>query len=247
MQALIIDDEKRGREMFENLVKTHCPSIEVVASVGSFAEARQALNAYSPDLVFLDIELSEGTGFDLLDSVDIDFHVIFTTAYETYAIKAIKFSAIDYLLKPVDPKELVKAVEKTESVLIQQNFKKQYENLHYNTEHQEKKLKRLAIPLQDGLLFVEIQDILRCVAEGAYTYFHLKNGAKHLVSKNLKEYEELLGDSDFCRVHHSHLINLNEVKKYVKGEGGYVIMTDDVVVDVSKRKKETLLSRFKKL
>jgi two-component system LytT family response regulator len=246
MRALILDDEKKGREYLRHLLAEHCPEIETVLMCETIDQAVEGISKNNPDLVFLDIELNKSSGFDLLRLVPVTFEVIFTTAFESYALKAIKFSALDYLLKPIDPDELKAAVKKASEKRNDPNGKERFVNFHYNATSSPK-TKRLALPTQDGLIFINFSEIIRCEANGAYTYFHLKGQDKILVSKNIKEYEELLGDSGFFRVHNSSIVNLEEIKKYVKGDGGYVIMSDDASVDVSKRRKEAFLSHFMKL
>jgi two-component system, LytTR family, response regulator len=163
-------------------------------------------------------------------------------------LKAIKTCAIDYLLKPVDAEELQQAISKVQEKKSKASFQSKFETFMHNMRNSQKKDKQqIAVATTEGLVFLNVMDILRCQAEGAYTNFHMKNGSKVFVSKNLKEYERLLADFDFFRVHHSYLINMNEIKKYVRGEGGYVVMTDDFVVDVSKRKKEAFLMQIAKV
>ena len=195
-------------------------------------------------MVFLDIQMQSETGFDLLAKVKpINFEVIFTTAHSNYAIKAFKFSAIDYLLKPIDIEDLKKAVEKVERK-VNFNISARLEQLVQNLKPSSGQNHKLALPTLDGLIFVKIEDIIYCEASSNYTQIFTFDGKKHVVSRTLKEYEELLADHDFFRIHNSFLINLNSIKKYVRGEGGYVIMSNDVSLDVSKRKKEAFLSKL---
>lgn len=195
-------------------------------------------------MVFLDIQMQRETGFDLLTRLSsINFEVIFTTAYSEYAIKAFKFSAIDYLLKPIDIGELKASLDKVEKKLmgsISERLHELIQNLKPPSKHGYK----LALPTSDGLIFVKINDIIYCEASSNYTQIYSNDGRKHIVSRTLKEYEDLLTDHNFFRIHNSHLINLDCIKKYVRGEGGYVIMNNDISLDVSKRKKEAFLSRL---
>ncbi len=245
--AIIIDDENRSREMLQNLINEYCKNIEVIATADSVTAGIEAINKYSPDLLFLDIEMNKETGFDLLEEIDvIDFEVIFTTAHENYALKAFKFCAIDYLLKPIDVEELKLAIEKVEKKKSNSAFKEKFDLFMHNIKKGNNDDQRLAVSTNEGLVFINVSDILRCEANGAYTYLHLKNKTRIVVSKNLKEYEQLLAEHNFLRVHNSFIINLKEIKKYVRGDGGYVIMSDDTTVDVSKRKKELFLSHILK-
>jgi two-component system LytT family response regulator len=208
------------------------------------AEGIEAINRLKPDVVFLDIQMQRETGFDLLTRLkQIDFELIFTTAYSEYAIKAFKFSAIDYLLKPIDVPELQAAIEKV-SKKRENNISARIEHLIHNLKPASSQKFKIALPSSDGLVFVKVEEILYCEAESNYTQIHLVNGAKHLVSRTLKEYEDLLSDQDFFRIHNSYIINLNLIKNYVRGEGGYVVMTNGKSLDVSKRKKESFLSRL---
>jgi two-component system LytT family response regulator len=251
LQAIIVDDEARGRDTLRRLLEEFCAeSVQVVAAADSVDAAAAAIGAHPGlDLLFLDIEMNRETGFDLLRRFrEIPFEVIFTTAHEGYALRAIKACAIDFLLKPIDIEELRAAVGKVEDKKSKASFQGRFETFLHNLQHTTRKDKQqIAVATTEGLLFLNVADILRCQADGAYTSFHLKNGSKVFVSKNLKEYEGLLAEHDFFRVHHSFLINMNEIRKYVRGEGGYVIMTDDFMVDVSKRRKDAFLARIAKV
>ena len=246
MRALIIDDEIRSRESLEIIVKENCKNVEVVALAESVESGVAAIKQHKPDLLFLDIELQDGTGFDLLEKSSYgDFHVIFTTAFENYALKALKLSAVDYLLKPINSEELVQAVNKAEELSDSDSTNKNFELLLQNLQNSTGKHK-IALPTSEGLTFINVSEIIRCQADGSYTHFFFKDRKKILVSKKIKEYEELLSPYNFVRVHHSHLVNLDEVAKYVRGDGGYVVMSDGETVYVSKRKKEDFMSALNK-
>ncbi|UTW64284.1 response regulator transcription factor [bacterium SCSIO 12741] len=236
IRVIIVDDEEGARESLTNLLEKYVDDVKIIAKAESIASAMEKINKYKPDLVFLDIEMPFGSGFELLERMQpIDFNIIFVTAYDHYALKAIKFSALDYLLKPVDIDELRKAVDKhreTREAAPAESYQNLVENLR--SESTERKL---AIPDSNGIIFVKISDIIRCESDGNYTRIFLKTGKKILASKTLGEYESLLENEYFYRVHRSHLINLQHIKKYLKGEGGYVVMSDDSKVDVSRRKK----------
>lgn len=245
IKAIIVDDELGARESLSKLIEKNCKNIEIIAKADSMKTALEAINSLQPDLVFLDIEMPKGNAFDLLEQFkEINFDIIFTTAYDHYAIKAIKFSALDYILKPIDVEELVAAVSKYENKkkekgTLNTQFKTLLSNVKPNT-----KLKKVGIPDGDGLIFVNLSDIIRCDSDGNYTYFILINGKKIVASRTLGEYETMFSDENFFRVHRSHLINLEHVKKYIKGEGGYVIMSDNSQVEVSRRNKADFLEKL---
>lgn len=243
LKAVIVDDELKSRESLRILIEDFCEGVEVVALCQNVAEAIDAIRKNSPDIVFLDIQLQRETGFDLLEKIpNIAFSVIFTTAYAEYAIRAFKYSAIDYLLKPIDITDLqdaIKKVKKNETGNIEDRIYSLFENLRSGNADAYK----LALPTAEGLVFVKVNDILYCEAASNYTEIVMVSDKKHVVSKTLKEYEDLLGDRNFFRIHNSYLVNLAHIKKYVRGEGGYVIMDNDVSLDVSKRKKEGFLAR----
>lgn len=242
LRAVIVEDEKHSRETLKNLLEEFCVDISIEGMAESVNEAVSVISSVQPDVVFLDIELQSGTGFDVLSQLkSINFEVIFTTAFEQYAIKAVKFSSLDYLLKPIDLEELQSAVEKARQSKNQVVYKKQLETLMLNLKQQKPKLNKICLATSDGFEFIEVNDILYCKAEGSYTAFILKNSEKLLVSKHLKEYENLLLEQDFMRVHNSFLINLKEVKKYVKSDGGYIVMNNNDTVSISRSKKEDFI------
>ncbi len=243
IKAIIVDDEKRGRETLQNLLGKYTKTVEVLDMAESAKEGIDLIKKLNPDLVFLDIEMPHGSGFDLLESFkgEINFEVIFTTAYDQYAIQAIKFAALDYLLKPIDIEELQMAItrvaQKMEEVGSSKNFEIFLENLRGGS-------KKIALPTANGISFIDIENIIRCEASGNYTCFYLKDQPKILVSKTLKEFEDMLAEQDFYRVHNSHLVNLNHVVKYVKLGGDMVVMDDGSEIEISRRKKEGFLNRL---
>ncbi len=244
INAIIVDDELKSRESLKILLEEFCDNVTVKALCQDVAEAVQAIQQYKPDVVFLDIQLQRETGFDLLTQLgDFDFEVIFTTAYAEYAIKAFKFAAIDYLLKPIDIEELKRALSKVER-RMNDSISLRLQQLMQNLKNTSSENYKLALPTTDGLVFVKMQDILYCEASSNYTEITVMDGKKYIVSRTLKEYEDMLGEHNFYRIHNSYLINLNAIKKYVRGEGGYVIMANDKSLDVSKRKKEGFLARI---
>ncbi len=245
IRSIIVDDELKSRESLKILVEDFCSGVTVEAMCQNITEASQAIADIKPDLVFLDIQLQRETGFDLLTKCkDFDFEVIFTTAHAEYALKAFKFSAIDYLLKPIDIEELTQAVrkvEKSRSKTIAERLQQLLQNLRIGTTENYK----LALPTVEGLIFVKVSDILYCEASSNYTEIVMMDNKKYIVSRTLKEYDDMLGEQNFFRIHHSYLINLNGIKKYIRGDGGYVVMCNDKSLQVSKRKKEGFLARIK--
>ena len=241
IKAIIVDDEENNRASLSHLIKIHTPHVEIVAFCASAQEAREAIVKHKPNLLFLDIKMPQENGFELLDSLEhINFEVIFTTAFDEYGVRAVKASALDYLLKPIKIAELIKAVQKAWTVIGRKYDNARMEHLIQNLK-EENPNKTIALSLTDSIEFVEIKSILRCESDDNYTTFHLKNNQKHLVSKTLKEFDELLSPSGFLRVHQSHLINLSEVKSFVKKEGGYILMKDNSQIPISRQRRESVL------
>jgi two-component system, LytTR family, response regulator len=245
IKAMIIDDEKNSCEALQLLLDRSCKDLEVIAVANSGMEALEKISTLHPQLVFLDIEMPNMNGFQLLEQLPkIDFELIFTTSYDQYAIRAFKFSAIDYLLKPVDREELEKAVEKV-SKKLNNNINQQLDILLQKINNPSAPVQKIALPTMQGLELVSINSIISCSANNNYTEFFLLDKKKLLISRTLKEIEELLEDYSFLRVHHSHLVNINEIEKYIKGEGGYLVMSDETTVDVSRSRKELLMQKLK--
>jgi len=246
INTVIVDDEKKGRELLQILLREHCPMVNVVGVAEDITKALDLINLLNPDLIFLDIQMPGGSGFDLLEKLgERRINVIFVSAYHEHAIKAFKFSALDYLLKPVDEEELVKAVKKAEAQITKAPVSKETEPA--KTGHASGANSRLALSTNLGLVFVEIKDIERCEAAGKYTTCFLANGKEIIVTKNLKEFEDVLSDYNFIRVHHSHLINLEYIQQYHKGRGGYIMMKSGSTITVSQRKKDEFLKRLNKI
>ncbi|MDG2370959.1 MAG: LytTR family DNA-binding domain-containing protein [Flavobacteriales bacterium] len=243
--ALIVDDELKNRETLVKLIDQFCYGIKVIGQAENVQQAKDFIDANKPQIVFLDIEMPGGNGFTLLEKFDKpNFQLIFTTAHADYAIKAIKFAALDYLLKPINVNELKIAVEKAiESIQNSSNESsdQRFDVLKDNQKNEGFDFKKIALPSLEGIEFYEINEILRCEADRAYCNFFLTNGQKITVSKSLREFEELLSECNFFRVHKSNMVNLGHIKKYIKGKGGYVVLSDDSHVDVSVRKKELLM------
>jgi two-component system, LytTR family, response regulator len=244
IKVLIVDDEKNSCEALRLLLERSCPEVEVIALAYSGSEALHKIQSLHPQLVFLDIEMPNMNGFQLLEQLQkIDFELIFTTSYDQYAIKAFKFSAIDYLLKPVDREELEKAIQKVVKK-IDNNIHQQLDILLQRINQPSAPAQKIALPTMQGLELVSLNSIISCSANNNYTEFFLADKKKILVSRTLKEMEELLEGCSFLRVHHSHIVNLNAITRYVKGEGGYLIMSDGSTVDVSRSRKELLLQKL---
>ena len=236
-KALIIDDENRTRDLIAKMINSFGLDIEAIPAAESVESGIKAIEEHHPDIVFLDIKLPDGTGFDLLKAIpNKNFEVIFITAHEEFAIKAIKFSALDYILKPVDPEELKAAVMRALDALGSKKEESQFEALHLNIQPNQKR--RLVLKTQESVHIVELDHIIRCEADRNYTSFYLTEGKKILVSKTLKDYETLLSSHNFLRVQQSHLINLDFVSRYDKGNGGSVVMKDGSEVPLSQAKRD---------
>jgi two-component system LytT family response regulator len=241
LTAIIIDDEQKGRIALKQKLCDYCPGVELLAEAGDGAEGLKLIEKYEPKIVFLDIEMPRMDGFEMLKQLrNKNFHIIFTTAYDQYAIKAIKYSAFDYLLKPVDIEELKAAVERIQEYLPQAQTAKKLEALEQNL-HGKGIFNKIAIPTLDGLLFFNINDIIHLEASSNYTTIYFKDHSKLTASKTLKDFEELLPVDIFFRPHHSHIINLNYIKRYLKGDGGQIEMQNGNYVDVARRRKDEFL------
>lgn len=246
--CILIDDEARSREALLGKLITVAPQLHVVSQCSSAKEGLAAIASLRPDLVFLDIEMPVMNGFAMLESLEkIDFDVVFITAYDQYALRAFRFSALDYLLKPVDPEELKKCVanfETKHAARKQHQLGSQLNELLAN--FRSPGAQKIALPTSEGYQFVFPDDIVRIQSDSNYCEFYFKDGKKLVVSRTLKEYETLLEDANFCRVHNSHLVNLRFVSKYLKGEGGYLVLEDGTSIEVSTRKKAVVLQRLAK-
>ena len=230
--AAIVDDEQGNRENLLRMIGNYCPQIRISAICSSVTEARTVLPEAKPDI--------------LGSLPEIPFEVIFVTAYDSYAIQAIRFSALDYLLKPIDPEELTHAVDKAVQVVLRKQENKRMQNLLQNTQALDKQ-KKIALSVADKIEFVEIGSIIRCESESNYTTFYLKSGEKLIVSKTLKEFDELLAPYHFLRVHQSHLINLDEIKSFIKSDGGYIRMKDGASVSISRQRRNYVMEVLKQL
>ncbi len=242
LKAIIVDDELNSRETLRLMLERYCSDVKVAALSDSFESALEDIRIYKPDIVFLDIQMPDGNGFKLLEQiVDIDFFVIFTTAFEEYALKAFKYNALDYLQKPIIAEDLKKAVERAHKALQQSNNNISDIKNILNELKQQRKSKKIVLSTAEGMHIVDTESIVRCESDDYYTKFFFADGTHILISKTLKEHEELLSDSDFFRPHKSHLVNLKYVKSYIKTDGGYIIMSDGKEIPVSRRKREKIL------
>lgn len=242
--ATIVDDEPYSCEALATLLERYCPEVRVLDICYSAESALKSLSEQKPKILFLDIEMPNMNGFELLEKLPgIDYELIFTTSYDHYAIKAIRFSALDYLLKPIDRDELQRAVQKAVNC-IKHPLPQQIEVLLQKLNHPTVTVNKIAIPTMEGLQMILVENIISCESDRNYTILFLKNKQKIIASRTLKDIEEMLEDYSFARVHHSYLVNLNEVEKYIKGEGGYLLMSDRTTVDVSRSRKEILLKRL---
>jgi two-component system LytT family response regulator len=246
--VIIVDDEKHQQDKLTDLLEKNFSSYTIAAVCTSVKEGIIKINALKPDLVFLDVIMPPETGFDLLEQIpDRSFEVVFTTSYEEYAIKAFKVSAVDYLLKPFGKTELGTALQRFESRKASPVSFNHLELLMHNLQQSSTELAAIALPTSKGFLRVKVEDIIRCEADNMYTTFFFRDKSQHVVSKNLKECEEILIEYKFIRTHLSHLINLRYVKEYLRGDGGSVVMSDGSSVDVSRNRKEDFLRAFKRI
>jgi two-component system LytT family response regulator len=247
LRTLIIDDEEHVRESLADMLKMHCPGVKVVGQAEGVKTGLSSIESLHPDLVLLDIKMKDGTGFDLLKKLDnIDFKIIFVTAFDQYAINAIKFSALDYLMKPVGSTELKEAVDKADEV-IQYEIDKQLDALASNLQGEGQSGKKIILKTHDNIYLVKVKDINYIESDGRYSNIYLVSDKKIVVTKNLKQYHDMLGDLGFYRVHKSYLINLEYIDRFEKGDGGSVILENDARIPVASRKREGLLELFDRL
>jgi two-component system, LytTR family, response regulator len=242
IRAVIVDDELKGRNLLRELIASRFPEITILALANNADEGIQSIVKYRPDVVFLDINMPGKSGFDMLQEIKpVQFEIIFITAYDKFAIRAFKYHAFDYLLKPIDVEELSSCIERLKEKQLQLDFRERLESL-MNQIHQPQQIPdRITIHSLDGITVIPISDIVYLEAAGTYTLFYMKNKEKIVSSLNLKEYEDLLADHHFFRIHNSYLINLAEVKKYIKTEGGSVLMSNENEVSISKRRRDEFL------
>ncbi len=243
IRTVLVDDEKNSLVILQKLLEKHVPEVEVVDTAQTVEQAVETIEKTRPDLVFLDINLPDGDGFEVLEKIDYrDFGVIFVTAYDQYAIKAFEFAALHYILKPVEPVQLIEAVNRYKETR-EEEITKKIMALSSNIKQQPTKL---ILPTSSGLHIIDLDDIIRCESSNNYTTFYLTSGKKIVVSKSIQTYEKLLKDSHFCRIHNKHIVNLKFIKKYVRGRGGYVVLSNGEQIDVSEGRKKNFLEKLSK-
>ncbi len=244
MKTIIVEDEEHSLKTLSNFLQKYCPATDVVATAETVEHAIELIGVVHPELIFLDIDLPDGSGFDVLDAIPQPWpKVIFVTAYNQYAVKAFQISAIDYLLKPIDPQLLIKAVEKAGNTdeppeHLVQKVEVLQENRHNGQLH------KIAIPTKNGIQMIRIEQIIRLEADRNYTTIFMLDKARHVVTRKIGEFELLLEDMPFYRVHQSHIVNLDFVDRYIRGEGGTVVLEDGSHVEVARRRKEDFLKRI---
>jgi two-component system LytT family response regulator len=247
IRTLLIDDERHVRKTLAGLINHFCPHVILVGEADGVESGLQAIRKYKPDLVLLDIKMGDGTGFDLLRKIDsIDFKIIFITAYEQYAVQAFKYSAIDYILKPIDSEDLVLAIDRA-IIMMQAELTLRLKALEDNLTIQNVPNKKIVVKTFDNIYLISHRDILCCESDGSYTSIHLKNGNRIVTSKILKEYEDMLSGLGFYRVHKSFLISLSAIDRFEKGDGGFIVLSNGLKIPVASRKREELLGMFDKL
>lgn len=247
LTALIIDDEDRVRETLIHMLSIYCPNIRVVGQANSVSSGFNQINALKPDVVFLDVKMPDGTGFELLKKFEkIDFYFVIITAYEEFAIQSFKVSALDYILKPIDSTDLINAVAKLNKVINSEETNLKLRTLLSNIETGRNENKKIVLKTLEGIFIVDTDDILRCESQNNYTIFYLKDKSTILVSKTLKEYEEMLTPLYFIRCHQSHLVNIKYITKYIKYPNTVVQLTDESLIPVSVRKKEVVEKLLKR-
>ena len=248
ISTVLVDDETDSIRVLQKLLATYCPQVEVVGTAEGVETALAVIHSTRPDLLFLDIEMTQGNAFDLLNQLrPLTFQVIFVTAFDNYAIRAFKYSAVDYLLKPVDIDELVSAVERVVERSQQRNIVDQMQvfldsmgTLHLSQQQ------KMAVPTLEGLIFINLRDVVRLEARSSYTQIIMEDGEIVTATRTIKEYEDSLPESLFCRIHNSHIINLQKIDKYHKGRGGYVVLEDGSRIEVATRRRQEFLRRLLK-
>ncbi len=249
MRALIIDNEEPIRKELRNLIIENCPIIESVEEATGVETGIQSIAKANPDIVFLDVEMDDGTGTDLVRQLkgEINFQLVFITAHNKYAIDAFKLSAIDFLLKPIELTELIESISRAEKNIKAKSLDKQLQIMQESLSEIKNSDKKIVLKDSDSIYFVKVSDIIRCEASGAYTIFHIQNHKNVLMSKGIKEFEDLLQNFGFFRTHHSHLVNLKKIVRFDKADGGILVLDNNEKVAVSQRKKDNLLTLLEKL
>jgi two-component system LytT family response regulator len=242
IRAIIVEDEKHSRETLRGLLDRYCRNVIILAEADTYRSGIAAIKEHQPQLIFLDIQMPDGSGFRLLEELDeINFEIIFTTAFDQFAIKAIKYSALDYLLKPIDPEELANALKKVEQKISKQKVNQNIQVLLDNIKNKDADPHKIVLSTSEKIHVIDTDQILRCESDNYYTNFFLTNGKQILVSKTLKENEQMLDGHNFIRPHKSHLVNVKYIKGYLRSDGGYIEMTDGSKIPVSRRKREKIV------
>jgi two-component system LytT family response regulator len=242
IRSIIVEDEKHSRETLRGMLDRYCKNVSILAEAENYRGGLEAIRIHQPDVVFLDIQMPDGSGFRVLEELgEINFEIIFTTAFDQFAIKAIKYSALDYLLKPIDPDELVRAVKKVEDKLSHRQVNQNIQVLLDNIKSKEAEPHKIVLSTSEKIHIIETDQIIRCESDNYYTNFFLADGKKILVSKTLKENEQLLSDHNFIRPHKSHLVNVKYIKGFLRSDGGYIELTDGSRIPVSRRKREQII------
>ncbi len=245
IRSVIVEDEKNSMMALQTLLEKYCPQVEVAGVAANVREGIQVIDDIQPDLVFLDIAMPDGDGFEILEKVEYKFFdVIFTTAYDQFALKAFEFSALHYLLKPINFRDLQEAVGRVKKISTEDEYNTRLKVLQENMSDQQTKI---ILPTLEGLHVIDIDSIVRCESDNNYTIFHLLNKSRLVVSKSLNNFEKLLADKNFVRIHSRHLINMKYLKKYVKGRGGYVVLEDGSQADVSTSRVKDFMNNLKKV
>ncbi len=241
LKVFIIDDESGARKMLKTFLQEGFPEVFIVGEASSVREGKQLIPQSNFDVLFLDVEMEDGTGFDLLDQLPVlNFNVIFVTAHDDFAIKAFRYNVIDYLLKPIDPDEFVQAVQKSIEHRNQESLQKQLRQLLHSAR--ENSFEKITLSTSNGFVFANTNEIVRIETYGNYSFVYLVEGDRLLVSRNLKEFEEMLPEPQFFRIHQSHLVNTSFVKKVIKEEGDQVVMNDGATIPISRRRKEEFMN-----
>jgi two-component system LytT family response regulator len=247
IRTVLVDDEIDSIRVLQKLLEAACPQVRIIGTANGVETALDLIQVERPDLVLLDIEMVQGNAFDLLNQLmPLDFQVIFVTAFDNYAIRAFKYSAVDYLLKPVDIDDLREAISRVREKPDEKDLAKQMKVLLENVGMLQMTQQKMAIPTITGLNFIPVQEVVRFEAKGNYTTIFLANGEQILATRTVKDYEEILPENIFCRIHNSHIINLSRIQKYQKGRGGNVIMEDGSVIEVASRRREEFLRKLLK-
>ena len=242
MRTLIIDDEQECRRATRLIAEKYCPNLQIVGEANSVTTGLKAIDKLQPELVLLDIQMQDGTGFDLIKHYEtIPFKIIFITSFDQYALQAFQLSALDYLLKPIEPELLIKAVHKAITVDVSHTIKQQVEIQLASLQAKQ----RIALPTLEGLEIFNLDDIMYCESDSNYTMFYLKNNSKFMVSRTIKEYEDILPEKQFVRIHKSYIINLLFVTKYIKGDGGDIVLSNGVCLPIARLRKDKLLEKLK--